>query len=334
MNIEGLRRLPMLRRLDYLPLWQAVVIGGGLGLLLGAGFLVGTSLAVAIVGFIVLLAIAFWITASGEAIAVVERKNQEEIEEFDGVAVEDNVVSILPEPPTYQLSDLVFIEEGHFEREGYKISISAFQCMRYQLTRKLYKEIMDNNPSFSEGSADYRPVNNVSWFDAIKFCNVWSEKEGLTPCYRFGEEKAVIWDQTADGFRLLTEAEWEYACRAGTTTKWSHGDDEEELKDYAWYDEGFNAQSHRVGQKKPNPWDLYDMHGNVWEWCWDWYDDYPDQLQADPIGPLKGSDRVLRGGAFSVSAKDLSSANRSWSEPDSKGRNGGFRCARGLRHQS
>ena len=113
-------------------------------------------------------------------------------------------------------------------------------------------------------------------------------------------------------YRLPTEAEWEYACRAGTTTRWSFGDDESQLGEYAWYGGNYNSDgsTKEVGTKKPNSWGLYDMHGNVYEWCQDWYGSYSSSAQTDPTGPSTGSDRVMRGGNFLFSAWHARSACR------------------------
>jgi formylglycine-generating enzyme required for sulfatase activity len=153
---------------------------------------------------------------------------------------------------------------------------------------------------------DY-PAEYVSWNDAVAYCKKLSEKEGKT-------------------YRLPTEAEWEYACRAGTTTPWSFGNDEKELGDYAWYRENawdigetrFNRKrqtyAHQVGQKKPNAFGLYDMHGNVSEWCHDYFEeDYYKQSPAqDPRGPAPGDTRVVRGGSWDPDSRDARSAFRSW----------------------
>ena len=142
----------------------------------------------------------------------------------------------------------------------------------HEVTQGQWQAVMGTTPwkgkEFVKEGDDY-PATYVSWHDAVEFCRKLSEKEGLE-------------------YRLPTEAEWEYACRAGTTTAYSFGDDASELGEYAWYRE--NARNvgqkyaHTVGQKKPNPWGLYDMHGNVWEWCSDWYGDYPSGSVTDPQG--------------------------------------------------
>jgi formylglycine-generating enzyme required for sulfatase activity len=129
-------------------------------------------------------------------------------------------------------------------------------------------------------------------------------------------------------YRLPTEAEWEYSCRAGTTTEYSFGDRESELGDYAWYDENSGGTTHPVGGKKPNPWGLYDMHGNVWEWCQDWHDYYPSGPVTDPTGPVSGSLRVGRGGNWISISDYCRSADRIWRTPDSRLSHYGFRVLR------
>jgi formylglycine-generating enzyme required for sulfatase activity len=142
----------------------------------------------------------------------------------------------------------------------------------------------------------------VSWFNARDFC----EKHG---------------------WRLPTEAEWEYAARAGTKTTWSFGDDEKVLGEYAWFGNS-KGEVHPVGTKKPNPWGIYDMHGNAWEWVADWYGDYPARAQVNPIGPETGVLRVLRGAAFFNPPWVLRSADRFRIQPAFRFRTVGFRCAR------
>jgi len=152
----------------------------------------------------------------------------------------------------------------------------------------------------------------VSWNDAVEFCRRLS---------KLPEEKAA-----GHVYRLPTEAEWEYACRAGTTTEYSFGDFESQLGEYAWFNGNSDETTHPVGQKKANPWGLYEMHGNVWEWCQDWHsaDYYGSSPPADPQGPTRGSSRVLRGGSWCC-PRDVRSANRGRVGPDSRGSNVGFR---------
>jgi formylglycine-generating enzyme required for sulfatase activity len=180
----------------------------------------------------------------------------------------------------------------------------------YEVTQEQYERVMGENPS--ELKAAQNPVDTVSWNDAVDFCRRLSE---------LPEEKAA-----GRVYRLPTEAEWEYACRAGTTTDYSFGDDESELGDYAWYHDNSGKTTLPVGQKKANPWGLYDMHGNVWEWCQDWYaDDLPEGAVTDPTGPVGGSDRVLRGGSWLHYAYYCQSALRRRRAPDYRYYYFGFR---------
>jgi formylglycine-generating enzyme required for sulfatase activity len=176
------------------------------------------------------------------------------------------------------------------------------------------------------------PVQQVSWYDAVLYCNWLGRKHGLTPCYeRTGKEKSGSTEydawrlvENADGYRLPTEAQWEYACRAGTTTMFSHGNDETQLA-YAVF---VQSTSHPCGGKLPNAWGLFDMHGNVWEWCHDSYAacGTTDAVE-DPFGPSKGSDRVDRGGSWRSTARDCAAGLRSRDDPSNRYFNLGFRVA-------
>jgi formylglycine-generating enzyme required for sulfatase activity len=215
---------------------------------------------------------------------------------------------------------------------------------RYEVTQDQWQKVMNNNPSyFSECGSDC-PVENVTWYEALEFANELSRRAGYSKCYqlsgcsgRAGEgmvcATATFAGTDCDGYRLATEAEWEYAARAETTTRWSFGDDETLLEQYAWFDGNSQGQTHPVARLKPNPWHLYDMHGNVWEWCWDWYGPYPAGAQEDPVGPDAGEYRVLRGGSFFFRAGFLRSAVRSGDQPEVRFGGIGFRCVRSSRHQ-
>ncbi len=165
------------------------------------------------------------------------------------------------------------------------------------------------NPYFEQ--ADLNPVVCLSWNDAKAYCDWLSEKTG-------------------QAYSLLTEAKWEYACRAGSDARYGYGDDKAGLGDYAWYSNNANSQTHPVGQKKPNTWHLYDLHGNVWEWCADWYaDDYYQQFASvDPIGPESGSGRIVRGGSWYQDSDYCRSAFRYYREPSLRLDSLGFRLSR------
>jgi formylglycine-generating enzyme required for sulfatase activity len=175
------------------------------------------------------------------------------------------------------------------------------------VTQEQYQKVMGTNPSRWKGTAN--PVEQLRWSDAVKFCNKRSEIEGLQPCYDLKTLKANF---EANGYRLPTEAEWEYACRAGTTTAYFFGDAPAKLGDYAWFDKNSGGHPRPVGQKQPNPWGLYDMAGNVWEWCNDWYkvDYYQESPRENPPGPDGGKNKVLRGGAWRFSADNCRSGYR------------------------
>ena len=204
--------------------------------------------------------------------------------------------------------EMVLIPAGEFlmgdsggeddEKPAHKVQVGAFYIDRDEVTQKAYQELMGRNPSKFVGPE--RPVERASWLGAIQFCNMRSLKEGFRPCY---DPKTLVCDFTADGYRLPTEAEWEYACRAGTTTRYSFGNDAGQLARYAWMKSNAEKATHPVREKGPNPWGLFDMHGNVAEWCNDFYaEGYAGGEAKDPRGPVGGQERVLRGGSWSSSA--------------------------------
>ena len=186
----------------------------------------------------------------------------------------------------------------------------SFYLQTTEVTQGQWREIMGTNPSHFKDCGDDCPVEQVNWDDAQEFILRLNEREG------------------ADKYRLSTEAEWEYACRAGSTTRFCFGDDETKLAEHAWYHDNSGFRPHPVGQKKSNAWGLYDMHGNVWEWCEDWYGDYPSSPVTDPTGPSSGTARVFRGGGWRYYAGNCRSAFRFGSPPVDRGFDVGFRVAR------
>ena len=223
--------------------------------------------------------------------------------------------------------EFVLIPDGAFlmgstdgasdERPVHQVTLSQpFYLGKYPVTQAQWELVMRENPSHFTGDPN-RPVECVSWLDVQTFLQGMQAREsGVT-------------------YRVPTEAEWEYAVRAGTTTHYSFGDDAAQLGEHAWYDENSGNTTHPVGKKKPNPWGLYDMHGNVREWVQDWYakDYYQNSPTSDPEGPTTGEHRVLRGGSWIVGGQLLRSAARLRLDPGNRFVSFGFRLARGQERQ-
>jgi len=191
-------------------------------------------------------------------------------------------------------------EENQIDAAPHEVVLSPFYMDKNLVTQEQYEKVMGENPSRWKGGTN--PVEQMRWSDAARYCNARSRSEGLEPCYNLNTWQCNF---EANGYRLPTEAEWEYACRAGTQTAYSFGNDPSKLKDYAWFDENAGGKPHPVGQKPANPWGLYDMHGNVWQWCNDFYkvDYYQESPKEDPRGPTTGDTKVVRGGAWKFSAE-------------------------------
>lgn len=191
------------------------------------------------------------------------------------------------------------------------VDLAPFAIAAVPTTQEQYVEVTGLRPSAARG--DRLPVERVSWYDAVRYCNRLSEQEGRTPVYRIGaEQEGVVWDTTADGYHLPSEAEWEYACRAGTS-----GPRYGNLDEIGWYRGNSGERIHEVGQLSPNPWGLYDTLGNVWEWCWDIYD-----------AEVYGDYRVFRGGGWFDEHWSCRASVRRRSFPTLRLDDVGFRVAR------
>ena len=205
------------------------------------------------------------------------------------------------------------------DEEQHQVTISKDYYLGVtEVTQGQYEKVMGTNPSYFQkrllrkSDSSMYPVESVTWEDAVEFCKKLSELPA--------EKKA------GRVYRLPTEAEWEYACRAGGKTAYSFGENSKSLGDYAWFNRNSDSETHPVGEKKANAWGLYDMHGNVWEWCSDWYGEYPKNPVSDPRGPKKGVERVYRGGSYFYIPAFCRSAYRFGDAP-SRRSNFGFRVA-------
>lgn len=199
---------------------------------------------------------------------------------------------------------LITIPSGQVEmrddriKKLWEVEIKSFKIAKYPVTQALYKSIMKNNPSVFRG--DNLPIETVSWFESISFCNKLSEANNKTKCYSIdSKSKDVIFNPASNGFRLPTEAEWQYACQSGTKSI-----DSETLKKMAWFKDNSENRSQDVGLKQPNDWGIFDMLGNVWEWCSDIYDE-----------TVYGSYRVFRGGGWCDIERSVMPTTRRRSHP-------------------
>lgn len=275
--------------------------------------------------------------------------------------VENKPTPAEPSQPDNQIitvqDGFVFIKGGSFamgspedepwrsaDEARHTVTVSDFYISPYEVKQSDYVAVMGGNPSNFSG--DDLPVENVSWLDAVAYCNALSEKESLTPVYTIDGE-TVTWDRSANGYRLPTEAEWEYACRAGTTTPFNtetsispeesnyYGHYPYEIEDN-YFSQGnlstkpgeYRQTTVAVDSFSPNVWGLYDMHGNVSEWVWDYYGEYNTADEADPTGPETGTRRVYRGGGWNDFAKNMRSAYRAALPEDKGSFNLGIRLVR------
>ncbi len=227
-----------------------------------------------------------------------------------------------------------------FEEQLHPVTITgAFFLGKREVTQKKWVSVMGSNPSRHKG--DSLPVETITWFDAVIFCNRLSRQAGLSPCYFTDREfktiftgsppvtkGTVYWKTSADGYRLPTEAEWEYACRGGSADRFFFGNNEEDLDRYGWYHRNAEGRTHEIGRKSANPLGLFDMYGNIIEWCWDWQAAYETR---QPRGPEKGTGRVLRGGSWRDNERKCRSAARYSQYPGYRSNQAGFRLVRSLR---
>jgi formylglycine-generating enzyme required for sulfatase activity len=232
-----------------------------------------------------------------------------------------------------------------FSYPPFVVRVSNFQLARTETTwwqYMLYCAAAGVEPRSVPGwgMKGDNPVVNVSWYDVVQYANWLSEKQSLPAFYtinktlqdmlnksEYDDLKWTVLPRSNSGYRLPTEAEWEYAARAGTDWTFAGCNTAEQLGDYAWYDQNSDSRTRAVGRKKPNPFGLYDMSGNAWEWCWDWYGDYPKSAEKDYAGPSEGSDRVVRGGSWNNSAEFCRAAYRAYSTPTDRATYLGFRLA-------
>ena len=242
-------------------------------------------------------------------------------------------------PAGKSLVEMVPVQGGSFmmgsesgnliEKPVHRVTVSSFLIGKYEVTQEQYERVIKINPSYFASGFDALkwPVEQVSWYDSVIFCNGLSELEGLQKVYTISSTD-VRADLSRNGYRLPTEAEWEYAARGGNQTRnylYSGSNDNVQV---AWYGTNSGHSTHVVGTRAPNELGLYDMSGNVWEWCWDWYGDYLSGQQSDPQGANSNSNRILRGGSWGKSPDELRSTYRHVGYPSAPPNDIGFRVAR------
>jgi len=234
----------------------------------------------------------------------------------EGSDIPDNIVFV--KGGTFQMGS----NDGDNDEEPiHTVTVSDFYIWKHEVTQKEWKEIMGDNPSYFKG--DDLPVEKVSWYDAVEFCNKKSDKDGLMRCYSGSK-----CDFNANGYRLPTEAEWEYASRGGSRTTQYKYSGSNNIDDVAWYGSNSGSKTHPIGKKQANELGIYDMSGNVWEWCWDWKSNYSSSSQTNPNGCNSGIYRVLRGGSWGNPGYRCRVAARASNDSVSSRHRYGFRIVR------
>jgi formylglycine-generating enzyme required for sulfatase activity len=228
-------------------------------------------------------------------------------------------IGTTPPPP----ANFVFVQGGTFHNGTSNVTLSSFYIDKYEVTQASYQAVMGTNPSQFSGYPN-RPVERVSWFNAIEYCNRRSIQEGLTPCYTYNDgtdhgtnpdnwpagwntnddnnHTNVSCNWSANGYRLPTEMEWMFAAKGGNQSQGYYYSGSNTIGYVAWYYDNSSSRTWDVGLKDPNELGTFDMSGNVWEWCWDIWGTYPSGNQSNPTGPASGSSRVLRGGSWYTDA--------------------------------
>ena len=237
-----------------------------------------------------------------------------------GIDTSNSIFYEIEDKPAIEFADILagsfMMGSGQgfgYEQPVHKVNISnGFRLSKYEITQKIWQLVMNDNPS--PVTAPDLPVMNITWIEAVEFCNELSKLFAFDTVYIFNSAK-IDFDKTADGFRLPTEAEWEYVCRAGTDGDFPGTG---KIDDMGWYNGNSAYNPHPVGTKQANDWGLYDMNGNVWEWCWDWYSDnyYSVSPDTDPYGPSSSERHVLRGGSCSDGESFARSSNRTFLAKD------------------
>jgi len=230
----------------------------------------------------------------------------------------DRKAPVAAEPVLVPVTNMVAIKAGTYMRIKFPVTITRdFWIGKYEVTQSEFASVLGRNPSHYTGDTK-RPVEKITFFDASNYCAVVTQRERAAGHVPKGFE-----------YRLPTEAEWEYACRAGSTNLFAFGDDVSIADEFAWTAENCEATTQPVGMKRPNAWGLHDMHGNVWEWCSDWFAPYPGAAVTDPVGPATSEYKVFKGGGWNQDADFARVSSRFMMSPSNGIHYVGFRLALG-----